>query len=237
MRRIQPDRLTFLLHDLLVSIALKATEDSVFDILTLRGVCHVLRGVGFEAIVCRSCPVGVLPNLAESPILVKRFVELLLAHNNFDVIFLLRIRTRIVGWNFLMGFDMVTRSLEVGNPHSTYLYCMLELLTGEIQTTKDERIYCLLRRLKDLYELICLREVTIFLFRHEWGHRTVIEPVGWPLCLGDPKSVRPEEDVVTALPPEWAVDFYDHRLCIACQAAQEITYFVYSLTNHYMLPF
>lgn len=119
-----------------------------------------------------------------------------------------------------------------------YLYCMLELLTGEASTAKAEQIYHLLRWLNESYEMLWFREatITILIFWREWGQRTVIEVAEWPSCLGDPDLVCPA-DVVMSLLPEWAVDRYDNCLFLACQVAWEMAYFVYYLTNHYGLPF
>ncbi|KAB1228099.1 hypothetical protein CJ030_MR4G013701 [Morella rubra] len=144
MQQTKPDHFTILPYDVLVVIALKATEDSIFDLLSLRGVCRVLQQVGAEVVVCQSCPIEELPNLSES-LIQKIFVD----------------------WKFMRGFKMVTRSMEVGRPQGTYLYCMLELLTGEALAAQAKQVYHLLQRLRESYEMVWLREATIL----SWGPR------------------------------------------------------------------
>ncbi|KAB1215594.1 hypothetical protein CJ030_MR4G001644 [Morella rubra] len=73
MSRAELDCLTELPNKLLVVIIVKVTDGSIFNLLSLREVCRTLREVSAESVVCCSCPIGELPNLAESPIQVKRF--------------------------------------------------------------------------------------------------------------------------------------------------------------------
>lgn len=91
------DHLTTLPNDLVVDIVLKATKELVFDLLNIRGVCRVQCELSSKLIVCQSCPVMELPDFSKGLDQVRRFVELLLRHNNTDVIFLIEVHTMFVG--------------------------------------------------------------------------------------------------------------------------------------------
>ncbi|KAB1213595.1 Protein ECERIFERUM 26 [Morella rubra] len=91
------DHLTTLPNDLVVDIVLKATKELVFDLLNIRGVCRIQRELSSKLIVCQSCLVMELPDFSKSLDQVRRFVELLLRHNNTDIIFLIGVHTMFVG--------------------------------------------------------------------------------------------------------------------------------------------
>lgn len=88
-------------------------------------------------------------------------MDLLFTHRKPDVLFLRGICTIFVGWNYYKGFALVKDAMETGNLRATYLLCMLELLTGDLEFFEVEQVYTLLGSLKDNADMMWLRATMI----------------------------------------------------------------------------
>lgn len=98
---------------------------------------------------------GRAPNLTIGPPEVARLRCSLFVNCNLDVLFLWGVGVMFLEGNKPRGWRLVENAMEAKNPKTTYLFCMLELLTSpHLESAKVDWVLGLLESLKENEDMV-----------------------------------------------------------------------------------